>query len=46
MLGRDLLLLGIDAGGARIEFSLGDETGKIQRPLRRATRGSARRSKG
>jgi glucokinase len=36
MLGRDLLLLGIDIGGTKVELSLGDETGKIQRRLRRA----------
>jgi glucokinase len=33
-------LLGIDIGGTKIEFSLGDETGKIHRRLRRATQPS------
>jgi glucokinase len=35
-----LLLLGIDIGGTKIGFSLGDETGKIYRRLRRATQPS------
>jgi glucokinase len=45
MLGPVLLLLGIDIGGTKIGFSLGDETGKIHRRLRRATQpsGSAER---
>jgi glucokinase len=42
MLGRDLLLLGIDIGGTKVELSLGDETGKIQRRLRRAMQPSGR----
>ena len=40
MLEPALLLLGIDIGGTKIGFSLGDETGKIQRRLRRATQPS------
>jgi len=32
-----LLLLGIDIGGTKIGFSVGDETGKIHRRLRRTT---------
>jgi glucokinase len=42
MLGPALLLLGIDIGGTKIEFSLGDESGKIHRRLRRATQPSGR----
>jgi glucokinase len=37
-----LLLLGIDIGGSKVQFSLGDETGKIHRRLRRATQASDR----
>jgi glucokinase len=37
MLRSTLLLLGIDIGGTKIEFSLGEESGKIHRRLRRAT---------
>jgi len=40
MLPPGLLLLGIDIGGTKIGFSLGDETGKIHRRLRRATQPS------
>ena len=42
MLRAGLLLLGIDIGGTKIQFSLGDETGKIHRRLRRATQPSGR----
>jgi len=42
MLRPALLLLGIDIGATKIEFSLGDETGKIYRRLRRATQPSGR----
>ena len=42
MLRAGLLLLGIDIGGTKIEFSLGDETGKIHRRLRRSTQPSGR----
>ena len=37
MLRPGLLLLGIDIGGTKIGFSVGDETGKIHRRLRRTT---------
>ena len=37
MLRPGLLLLGIDIGGTKIGFSVGDETGKIHRRLRRNT---------
>jgi glucokinase len=37
MLRATLLLLGIDIGGTKIEFSLGEESGKIHRRFRRAT---------
>lgn len=40
MLPRALLLLGVDIGGTKIQLSLGDETGKIHRRLRRATHAS------
>jgi glucokinase len=40
MLRPALLLLGIDIGGTKIQFSLGEEGGKIHRRLRRATQAS------
>lgn len=37
MLRATLLLLGIDIGGTKIQFTVGEESGKIHRRLRRAT---------